>query len=190
LIKDKRHLIVVPSGALTSLPFHLLLTQKPASAAPALKDIASYRDAPWLIKRQAVSVMPAVASLKALRILAPKNQADNPIVGFGDPVFDPAERAAALAARAKLAGQSAPTSRPTMTRGYSELWQGAAIDRAKLASALPSLLDTADELKAVAARLGASASDLYLAAAASEAAVKRAPLASYRAVYFATHRLT
>ena len=34
LIKDKRHLIVVPSGALTALPFHLLVTEKPAVAMP------------------------------------------------------------------------------------------------------------------------------------------------------------
>ena len=38
-----------------------------------------------------------------------------------------------------------------MTRAYSEFWQGASLDRKKLAQALPSLLDTADELTAVAA---------------------------------------
>ena len=32
-IKDKRYLAVVPSGALTSLPFHLLVTEKPAAPA-------------------------------------------------------------------------------------------------------------------------------------------------------------
>ena len=31
LMKDKRSLLVVPSGALTALPFHLLVTEKPAS---------------------------------------------------------------------------------------------------------------------------------------------------------------
>ena len=30
LVKDKRSLLVVPSGALTALPFHLLVTEKPA----------------------------------------------------------------------------------------------------------------------------------------------------------------
>ena len=34
LIRDKRHLIVVPSGALTALPFHLLVTEKPAVGVP------------------------------------------------------------------------------------------------------------------------------------------------------------
>jgi CHAT domain-containing protein len=203
LVKDKRHLLVVPTGALTSLPFHLLVTEKPSMPVPALKDIATYRDAAWLIKRQAVSVLPSVASLKALRTFARKEQAAKPMVGFGDPVFDPAERAAALAARSRSLKQAAAKSRavaanlqfaidkgrPTTTRAYSAIWQGAEADRAELAKALPSLLDTADELKAVAAKLGAPASDIHLANDASETTVKRAPLADYRVVYFATHGL-
>ena len=54
LVKDKPHLLIVPTGTLTSLPFHLLVTEKPATRVPQLKDIAGYRDAPWLIKRQAL----------------------------------------------------------------------------------------------------------------------------------------
>ena len=52
LVKDKRSLLVVPSGALTALPFHLLVTEKPAAAIP--EKIEGYRDAAWLLKRQAV----------------------------------------------------------------------------------------------------------------------------------------
>jgi hypothetical protein len=185
LVKDKTNLLVVPSGALTSLPFHLLVTQAPATALPALKDIATYRDAAWLLKRHAVSVLPSVASLKALRVFARKDQAVKPLVGFGDPVFDPAERATALAARARLAKQEAAKGRRTTTsRAYSELWQGAGLDRAELAKALPSLLDSADELKAVAAKVGASKSDIHLDKDASETTVKRTALADYRVVYF------
>src|SRR5262249_28960517 len=87
LVRDKRHLMVVPTGGLTSLPFQLLVTEKPAVSAPQVKNIATYRDAAWLIKRQAVSVMPAVASLKALRQFARQQQASRPLVGFGDPIF-------------------------------------------------------------------------------------------------------
>jgi CHAT domain-containing protein len=107
-----------------------------------------------------------------------------PMVGFGDPVFDPAERARALAERRRDA-----KTRVAATRGYSEVWQGANLEQTKLAQALPSLLDTADELKAVAARLGAPAGDIHLAQDASETTVKRAALADYRVVYFATHGL-
>jgi CHAT domain-containing protein/Tfp pilus assembly protein PilF len=187
-IRNKPNLLVVPPGSLTALPFHLLVTEKPAVPMPRLKDIASYRDAAWLIKRQAVSVLPSVASLKALRAFARNGQAAKPMVGFGDPVFDPAERAVALAARATQAEQAAKR-RPTATRAYSEFWQGAGIDRTQLARGLPSLLDTADELKAVAVKVGAPASDIHLDKDATETTVKRLPLADYRVVYFATHGL-
>src|SRR5262249_59206692 len=89
LVKDKPNLLAVPSGALTSLPFHLLVTEKPAVPQPQLTGIAAYRDAAWLMKRQAVSVLPSVASLKALRVFARKEQGAKPMVGFGDPVFSP-----------------------------------------------------------------------------------------------------
>jgi CHAT domain-containing protein/tetratricopeptide (TPR) repeat protein len=183
LIKDARHMLVVPSGPLTSLPFHLLVTEKPPNAIPQLKDIGSYRDAAWLIKRQAVSVLPALASLKALRQVARRDSGARPLVGFGDPVFDPAERAKALAER------RAARTRVAVARGYGDFWQGASIDRAKLARYLPSLLDTADELKAVAGKLGAAAGDLHLGSDATETTVKRTALADYRVVYFATHGL-
>ncbi len=49
--------------------------------------------------------------------------------------------------------------------------------------------DTADELNAVGKDLGVTAADIHLGADASETTVKRAPLADYRIVYFATHGL-
>jgi CHAT domain-containing protein/Tfp pilus assembly protein PilF len=183
VVKDARHVLEVPAGPLTSLPFHLLVTEKPAVARPQIKDFGSYRDAAWLIKRQAVSVLPALASLKALRRGASRDPGAKPMVGFGDPVFDPAERAKALEKRG--GGQT----RAAVTRGYGEFWQGAGIDRAKLAKSLPSLLDTADELKAVAGKLGAAAGDIHLGSDATETAVKQTALADYRVVYFATHGL-
>jgi tetratricopeptide (TPR) repeat protein len=182
VVRDARHLLVVPSGPLTSLPFHLLVTEKPATPIPQLKDIGSYRNAAWLIKRQAVSVLPALSSLKALRQVARRDPGARPLVGFGDPIFDPAERAKALAERRAR-------TRVAVTRGYGDFWQGASIDRGKLAQYLPPLLDTADELKAVARKLGAAAGDVHLGSDASETTVKRTPLADYRVVYFATHGL-
>lgn len=177
LIKDKRHLLVVPTGALTALPFHLLLTQQPAAPNPA--DIAGYRDAAWLIKRQAVSVLPSVASLKALRAYARQRPAAQPLIGFGDPVFGmPDARGAPGAPRTAV-----------HTRAYTDYWQGAGVDRTILGKALPPLPETATELRAIAQKVGAAASDLHLEAEASEANVKRLPLADYRIVYFATHGL-
>jgi hypothetical protein len=86
LIRDKHHLMVVPSGALTALPFHLLVTEQPVVAVPqvnAPRDLSAYRDAAWLLKRHAVSVLPSVASLKALRAFAHKDVAGKPMVRAG-----------------------------------------------------------------------------------------------------------
>jgi CHAT domain-containing protein len=182
IIKDKRHLLIVPTGPLTSLPFHLLVTDTPVPSVPRLKDIAAYRDAAWVIRRQAVSVLPSVAGLQALRVFASKDEPTKSFVGFGDPVFDPA-------GEASVGRRSATIKIATKARGYSDYWQGAGIDRAKLAEALPPLPETADELRIVARELGAPESDVYLGRAASESAVKRMPLADYRVVYFATHGL-
>jgi CHAT domain-containing protein len=135
-------------------------------------DMAGYRDAAWLVRRHAVTVLPSVANLRALRVLARKGQATKPMIGFGDPVF--ARDQNKVAAR---------------TRAYADYWHGASVDRARLADALPPLPDSAEELKAVAAKLGASSTDIHLGRNATEANVKRFPLADYRVVYFATHGL-
>ena len=100
---------------------------------------------------------------------------------FGDPVF------VASAAVCRTAGKTA--TRSLVTRGYTKFWHGAGIDRAKLGQALPALPDTADELKAIAQKLGVPDSDIYLGRNASESNVKRAALSDYRIVYFATHGL-
>jgi CHAT domain-containing protein/tetratricopeptide (TPR) repeat protein len=187
LLRDKKQLLVVPSGALTALPFHLLVTEKPVTALPDKFD--GYRDAAWLIKRQAVSVLPSVASLKALRAVARKNQTTKPMIGFGDPVFDPDYDTSNTRVAAAKPGTTKSAVRSLTNAPYTEFWQGAGIDRSKLAQALPQLPDTADELKAVALKLGAPASDIHLGLDASETTLKRAPLADYGIVYFATHGL-
>jgi CHAT domain-containing protein/Tfp pilus assembly protein PilF len=181
LIRDKRHLMVVPSGALTALPFHLFVTEKPAVAVPQVKtprDLTVYRDAAWLLKRHAVSVLPSVASLKALRAFARKEQGAKPLVGFGDPVFNAEEES----------GPPAQERTTVATRSYPEFWKGMDIDRTML-RALPRLPETAAELRAVARNLGAPESSIHLRQEASETTVKRTALSDYRVVYFATHGL-
>ncbi len=180
LVRDKKQLLIVPSGALTALPFNLLVTDKPSGAASSLATPAAYRNAAWLIKRQAVTVIPSVVSLNALRAFARKDIAGKPMVGFGDPQFNPS---------APPGGTMQVAARSLMTRSYTDFFSGVGVDRAKLSQALPALPDTADELKAVAKDLGAPSSDIHLGKDASETTVKRLPLADYRIVYFATHGL-
>jgi len=185
LIKDKKHLLIVASGPLTALPFHLLVIAKPAESAQGTDAFARYRDVTWLIKRQAVSVLPSVASLKALRLFAGKDRGAKPLIGFGDPIFNPEDSETPQASGTER-GKIKTASRST--RGYADYWRGVDVDRGSL-SAAARLPETADELKAVAQKLGAPASDIHLGREASVSAVKRAPLADYRVVYFATHGL-
>lgn len=182
LTRDKRSLLVVPSGALTALPFHLLVTEKPQAAIP--DRIEGYRSAAWLLRRQAVAVLPSVASLKSLRAFARRDQGVKPMTGFGDPLFNPAQEGPAeKRATGKLA------ARGVATIAYSDFWRGVGVDRARLAQALPQLPDTADELSAVAKDVGAADADIHLGRDASETTLKRLPLAQYGIVYFATHGL-
>ncbi|MBR0955124.1 CHAT domain-containing protein [Bradyrhizobium canariense] len=183
LTKDKRSLLVVPSAALTALPFHLLVTEKPKAAIP--DTLEGYRGAAWLLRRQAVSVLPSVVSLKSLRAFARRDQSVKPMTGFGDPVFNPALEGPAerRAANDKVAARSIATI------AYTDFWRGAGVDRARLAQALPQLPDTADEVNAVARDVGAAAADIHLGRDASETTLKRAALAQYGIIYFATHGL-
>lgn len=191
VLRDKRHLMLVPTAALTALPFHLLVVEKPlVTAAPAGSelteaDVTGYRKAAYLLSRHAVSVVPAVASLKALRAFAAKGKADRPMIGFGDPVLAPPSvgRPAINSSGRKIAARS------VVTRSFGDFWQGADVDRENLGQALPPLPDTADELTAIAQKLGAPASDILLGRQASETRVKQAKLDDYRVVYFATHGL-
>ena len=177
LVAGKRSVLIAPSGALTALPFHLLVTEKPPAAIP--DKIEVYREAAWLLKRQAVSVLPSVGSLKALRGFVQRDQAVKPMTGFGDPLFSPSGGGS----EKRVASRSLPGI------AYTDFWRGAGVDRARLAEALPQLPDTADELNAVAKDLAVPSSDIHLGADASETTVKRLPLADYRIVYFATHGL-
>ncbi|MGV7213225.1 CHAT domain-containing tetratricopeptide repeat protein [Bradyrhizobium sp. UFLA05-112] len=181
LTKDKRSLLVVPSGALTALPFHLLVTDKPQAAIP--DTLEGYRRAAWLLRRQAVSVLPSVVSLKSLRAFARRDQSVKPMTGFGDPLFNPAQEAPADRRATKAAARS------IATLAYTEFWRGAGVDRVRLAQALPQLPDTADELSAVAKDVGAAEADVHLGRDASETTLKRAALAQYSIIYFATHGL-
>lgn len=177
LVASKSSLLVAPAGALTALPFHLLVTSAPPAGVPETFD--GYRTADWLVKRQAVSVLPSLGSLKALRGVAQRDRAPKPMAGFGDPQFDPAApRADARIAMRSVTGVA-----------YTEFWKGAGVDRARLAESLTQLPETADELTAVAKDLAAPMSDIHLGSDASETTVKRLPLADYRVVYFATHGL-
>jgi hypothetical protein len=75
-----KHLLIVPSGALTQLPFQVLVTA-PHNPSTSLKDAA------WLARSHALTVLPAASSLKALRRDAKASAAQEPFIGYGNPVL-------------------------------------------------------------------------------------------------------
>jgi tetratricopeptide (TPR) repeat protein len=169
LLRDKRHLIVVPAGPLTSLPFQVLITAPPGLGPDAL------RDASWLIKSHALSVLPSVPSLQALRRLAPTSTATKPFFGVGDPVLE---------------GPGAPRQRGTarVSTAPARFYRGGVADLRAL-RALTPLPETADELMAIGKILGATGDAINLREAASETRVRSASLQHYRVLHFATHGL-
>jgi CHAT domain-containing protein len=169
VLQGKQHLIVVPTGPLSSLPFQVLLTDPPGAAT-------TLRTAPWLIRRHALSVLPSVQSLAALRRLAPGNAPAKPFIGIGDPVLiGPAQ------------GQQQRGAKLAAPRPGS-IYRNGQADLRAIRELIP-LPETAQELRAIARVLGASESDLLLRTSATEPRVKGTRLEDYRVVHFATHGL-
>jgi tetratricopeptide (TPR) repeat protein/CHAT domain-containing protein len=184
-----KHLLIVPSGPLTQLPFQVLVTKPPTST--------DHGSVAWLTRQHAISVLPAVSSLRALRRVAKPSAASRPMIGFGNPLLDGPDTR--FAGRAKLARekQRCQHQRPQRTafvglRGgvqQVETRRGLAdVSHIKMQVPLP---ETADELCAVAQDVRADAHDIHLGAQATEHEIKRlsaiGDLAKYRIVHFATH---
>jgi CHAT domain-containing protein/tetratricopeptide (TPR) repeat protein len=191
LIRAK-HLLIVPSGPLSQLPFQVLVTATPAGG--------DYKSAAWLARQHATTVLPAVSSLKALRRVAKPSAATKAMIGFGNPLLDgdPAERPWeaewAKLARQKQACPQTPWQHVALIerrRGAVPMTtRGGRPDLDHLRVQMP-LHDTADELCAVAKDLKLPPDDIVLGARATEATIKRLSdegrLASYRVLHFATH---
>jgi CHAT domain-containing protein len=167
MLQGVHHVIIVPDAALESLPLGVLVTKFPARDP---SEFADHRQIAWLARDYAVTVLPAVSSLRALRQVAMKSKAASPFLGIGDPAL-----------QGKEGG----------TRGVAtmaDLFKGDLADIDKVRR-LPRLPETADELRSIAASLGAPETALYLGDRASEPLLRKADLESYRVIEFATHGL-
>jgi CHAT domain-containing protein/tetratricopeptide (TPR) repeat protein len=196
LIKGKS-LIVVPSGPLTSLPFHVLVGARP-SGSDSLAGGAAVTRIAWLALTQPVTVLPSVGSLAALRKLPPA-QASEPYIAFDNPLLEGGAPEQVRLTRAKQAcPREVESPRPAVADAARDalslgtLFRGG-VNVAALRAQTP-LPETADELCAVANTLGALGSEadtVWLGARATEGNLKAlsrsGQLARYRVLHFATH---
>jgi CHAT domain-containing protein len=150
-------LVVAPVGPLLSMPFGLLLT------GPA--DVHNLGPAPWLIRRFAISHVPAPANFVTLRKAATTAGGAQPWFGFGD--FRPV----------------------TLAQAEQTFPSGACEDSAKLFAGLPPLPFARRELAAAQALLGGSPQDTLEGAAFTAPRVLHEDLRPYRVLHFATHAL-
>jgi tetratricopeptide (TPR) repeat protein len=190
LIKGKR-LLIAPSGPLTRLPFQVLVTEAPDAAPDA------YAKAKWLGARNAIAVLPSVASLRLLRN-GKQASASDPFLGFGDPLLTGQDgkdtsawskqdcgKAAAPQSQKRSASRALAPGLESVISGT-----GADVDQLRRVSPLP---ETTDELCAVARNLNAPAGSVYLGERATVSQIKAlsasGALGRARTVHFATHGL-
>ena len=196
-----KRLVLVPTGALATLPFHVLVTEKPD---PAVAAEERYSKAAWLMRQQPITVLPSVASLAALRSTVPKGRATKPFIGIGNPLLDgpqqgvPAaerQQIAGLAelARAKNACSADSVPEPPRTAAETPRSSRAGSSGARSARELVPLPETADELCAIAAALGVDRDGVLLGTRATRRALlqlgQSGVLGGAAVVHFATHGL-
>jgi tetratricopeptide (TPR) repeat protein len=83
LLAGVHHLLIVPDGALSSLPPAVLVTKPPKQDPESFE---AHRDIAWLARDYAITVLPAVSSLRALRRLPDPGTGSAPFLGIGNPV--------------------------------------------------------------------------------------------------------
>ena len=186
VIGARKTLIIVPSGALTTLPPGLLVTAPPIGGAAGDMDAETMRQTAWLLRSKAIAILPSVASLRTIRQLVPHRAAatSDPLLAFTNPDFS---------GSAVRAGQSAPLPGKRRTPdNYATYFRGGKPVMEALRT-LPPLPYTQTEGMALATALGASTESVLVGRDASKAELMRRSadgrLAHVRILEFATHGL-
>lgn len=181
---NKKTMLVVPHAELGQLPLSVLVTRGvPQPAKIAAPVFMSYRAVPWLAKKIAITQLPSVTALAALRDSPHGDNARKSFIGFGDPYFSADQKLQAdkLNAKTQLATRGIPIKLRSAPKSFG-------VSSAELAL-LPRLPDTSEEILDIAKVLNAESSDIYLNQKASVKSVMGANLSNHKVVMFATHGL-
>ncbi|WP_430386169.1 tetratricopeptide repeat protein [Blastomonas fulva] len=198
-IRGKRHVFIAAAGALSSLPFGMLVTQKPEGADG---DPASLRGTRWFADSHALIQIPSLQSLKFLRdrlATSPTSggAARQPFLGFGDPVLEGEVAIRGGGGRGvfvKGQGRDPRRARPQGLAAAEAFAPGTTrsgggvVNIAALRQ-MARLPGTAIELAAMRTALGASPASVLTGAQATEANVRAAKLSDARILALATHGL-
>jgi CHAT domain-containing protein len=164
-LKNRTHILLATDPEHFALPWNALLTEPPPEDSGH-----RLRDASWLPKSYAVSLLPSVRSFFQLRANLPRSKARQLFLGVGDPDF-----------------KGAPA--PAAQLAVGPLFASRGIGDSRAIGELPRLPESADELRAVASALGASPKDLLLRGDATERELRKRTLNDYRVISFATHAI-
>jgi CHAT domain-containing protein len=169
-LSDLKHLVVIPSGPLSSLPFSVLIEQAPTPG--------SYVNAAWLNQRLSISHSPSLRAFYLQRSTAPAAKPERAMLAFGNPSLSGKSNTSARAASGALSALASSCRGDGPASG-------------DMLRALAPLPETAEELSIVQRSFGGNGrvTRLYLGDEATEARLREEKLDAYRVLYFATHGL-
>lgn len=174
-IEAASHLIVVPSGPLTSLPFNTLIA-KPyedeiqIAGGDTAEPYFDYSKVPFLGRTTAITTGVSISSFFIGRAVPP-SKADQPFRGFGDfKAFGDDEQAVIRIARERELADTC-------------------LDSVRALGHLNELSGTRTELDKIAGILNVGAGNEILGQEFTDTAVKAMDLSKFRVLHFATHGL-
>ncbi|PQM26592.1 hypothetical protein CVO77_16385 [Sphingopyxis lindanitolerans] len=187
-LAGKRHLFTAASGAISSLPLGIFVTEKPSGADG---DPAVLRATPWLADKAAILQLPSLQSLELLRAVEARRPGGDgggdTMVGFGDPLLDGVAETRGVSGRIRGTRGSGPSLAQGLLRAADDT--GPALADPATLRRLARLPGTQAELKALQALFGPARTRLFLADAATETAVKTGDLSHLSVLFLATHGL-
>ena len=181
-LMGKDLLISIPHASLGQLPIATLLTESIKQPAKGAKAFVGYQNAPWLMRKIAISQLPSVNALAALRGMPRSVNTEPSFIAFADPYFSKEQ--------AKESNKASTTQ--LATRGIPLRLRNAPktskVSSAELAL-LPSLPDTSIEVSEIGKVLNAKEGDIFLHEKASVQQVLQTDFSKKSIVMFSTHGL-